>query len=340
MPVNQPHERTRRRTPYGSGLLTLFMLPTALFMLLSAASAQGRTVVPTVVATVGMIGDVASELAGECAAVHTLMGPGSDPHLYRASAGDVRLMERADLVLYAGLHLEASLARVLAGFSSRTPTVAVSELAVPESARISQGGTVYDPHVWMDVSLWRGAAGVIAEALIGVVGDDSDCAAQISARANEYDTLLSELHTWSANAIGTVPERQRVLVTAHDAFAYFGHAYGIEVEGIQGISTETEAAVADIRRVAQLLVDRGVPALFVESTINPRTVNAVLEAVEQRGGTARTGGQLYADALGASGEKEGTYVGMMLHNVRAITSALGGSLPQPPPYVAAWEERW
>lgn len=311
------------------------------FSLLAAPTAA-RAATPRVVATVGMIGDVAAELAGECAQVSTLMGPGSDPHLYRASAGDVRLMERADLVLYGGLHLEASLARVLEGFASRTTTVAVSEAAVSPADRIA-AGSVYDPHVWMDVSLWRGAAQVIANALIETVtaaGDTAGCAAQVSARYADYSALLADLHAWALEAIASVPSRQRILVTAHDAFAYFGRAYDIEVEGIQGISTETEAAVADIRRVASLLVERGVPALFVESTINPRTVNAVLEAVEQRGGHAAIGSELFADALGTQGEPEGTYVGMILHNVRAITTALGGQLPELPASLAEWEARW
>lgn len=340
MPRPQP---TLAPPPHRSGLgawLALgavLVLGTALALLLTAPS-QADAATPDVVATVGMIGDVATEIAGGCVQVHTLMGPGSDPHLYRASAGDVRLMERADLVLYGGLHLEAGLARVLEGFASRTPTVAVSERAVPVGARLA-AGSVYDPHVWMDVELWRAAAAVVADALVSAV-DDGDCADRIAQRADAYEALLSDLHAWAVEAIGSIPERQRILVTAHDAFAYFGRAYGIQVEGIQGISTETEAAVADIRRVAQLMVDRQVPALFVESTINPRTVNAVLEAVQQRGGATTTGSQLFADALGAANEPEGTYVGMVLHNVGTITTALGGQLPELPATLAEWEARW
>lgn len=332
-----PTEAPRHRLRSGTFMAAAVAVALALLVPVTA-----RAATPNVVATVGMIGDVAAELAGSCAQVHTLMGPGSDPHLYRASAGDVRLMERADLVLYAGLHLEASLARVLEGFTIRTTTVAVSELAVAPDLRIA-AGSVYDPHVWMDVSLWRSAAQVVADALVAAVStadSGADCPAQIAARHTTYSALLADLHDWAVAAIGSIPERQRVLVTAHDAFAYFGRAYGIEVEGIQGISTETEAAVADIRRVATLMVDRGVPALFVESTINPRTVTAVLEAVDQRGGHAVIGSQLYADALGAEGEPEGTYVGMILHNVSAITTALGGQLPELPASVVAWEARW
>ena len=204
---------------------------------------------------------------------------------------------------------------------------------------LSDAGGVYDPHVWMDVSQWRDAVPVIEAALVEHAVD-AGCAPEVAARAAEYRALLDDLHAWALAAIASVPAEQRVLVTAHDAFEYFGRAYGIEVEGIQGISTETEAAVADIRRVAELVVVRRVPALFVESTINPRTVNAVLEAVEQRGGRAVIGDELFADALGASGTPEGTYVGMLLHNVSAIVVALGGELPPLPATLAAWETRW
>ncbi|NLG07843.1 MAG: zinc ABC transporter solute-binding protein [Deinococcales bacterium] len=328
-----PPARASRRH-LGALLVALALLP------LGAPAARAQAA-PLVVATVGMIGDVAAELAGSCATVTTLVGSGSDPHLYRASAGDVRALSRADLILYGGLHLEAGLAQVLDGFEGRIPVVAVSEAAVPAERRIraSAAGGVYDPHVWMDVSQWRDAVPVIEAALVEHAVD-AGCAPEVAARAAEYRALLDDLHAWALAAIASVPAEQRVLVTAHDAFEYFGRAYGIEVEGIQGISTETEAAVADIRRVAELVVVRRVPALFVESTINPRTVNAVLEAVEQRGGRAVIGDELFADALGASGTPEGTYVGMLLHNVSAIVVALGGELPPLPATLAAWETRW
>src|SRR5690554_5268703 len=314
-----------RRTPADT---VRWLLCALLISLLGVPAALAQSSPPRVVATVGMIGDVAAELAGSCADVRTMIGPGSDPHLYRASAGDVRLIERADLVLYSGLHLEAGLARVLESFASRTPTLAVAEAAVAPEQLITTSPSVHDPHVWMDVSLWRGASAAIADALTELLADSQGCVEQIAERASAYAALLDDLHVWSRQAVATIPEQQRILVTAHDAFAYFGRAYGIHVEGIQGVSTETEAAVADIRRVAQLMVDRQIPALFLESTINPRTVTAVLEAVEQRGGTAEVGSELYADALGTLGEQEGTYVGMVMHNVRAITLALGGQLPE------------
>ena len=311
---------------------------------------------PLVVATVGMIGDVAQELAGACAAVETLLGPGSDPHLYRPSAGDVRKLGSAGLVLYGGLHLEAGLSEVLARFAERRPTAAVAELAVPENERIAAGGAlaaagraagaanaagvVYDPHVWMDVAQWSAAAGVVGARLAALLADDGACVATIEARTSAYRLSLAALDGWALQAIGSIPELQRILITAHDAFAYFGRAYGIEVEGIQGVSTETEAAVADIRRVAGIVIERGVPAIFVESTINPRTIRAVLEAVEQRGGDVEIGAPLYADALGSQGTPDGTYIGMMVHNVSVISTALGGTVPALPPELAQWEARW
>lgn len=334
--TRQQQTRERRRPRRLAALIALCML--------TLGAAHGQNPPPLVVATVGMIGDVAQELAGGCANVRTLMGPGSDPHLYRPSAGDVRTLSEARLILYGGLHLEAGLAQVLERFGGMTAVVAVSEAAVSEELRIlsaGAGGTaVYDPHVWMDVSLWAGAVDVIADALVERLQLDAGCAGTVAANAESYGSLLAELHAWAARAIATIPERQRLLVTAHDAFGYFGRAYGIEVEGIQGMSTETEAAVADIRRVAQVVVERAVPALFVESTINPRTVSAVLEAVRQRGGAVELGGGLYADALGAQGTREGSYVGMVVHNVSAIVVALGGEPPALTPALAAWEARW
>jgi len=330
--AESPAARAKNRNP----LLFLFAA-TAAFWLAGAAAAAA----PSVVATVGMIGDVAAELAGDCAQVTTLMGPGSDPHLYRASAGDVRALNGADLVLYGGLHLEAGLADVLAAFAARRPVVAVSELAVPEEERLAAGVAgmgVYDPHVWMDVSQWARAVPVVAEALAGVV--DDGCRGEVAARAQDYQAQLGALHEWARAALASVPRERRVLVTAHDAFAYFGRAYDVEVLGIQGVSTETEAAVADIRRVAELVVARGVPTVFVESTINPRTVEAVREAVAARGGSVGLGASLYADALGDAKSPDGTYVGMVVHNVRAIVAGLGGEVPPLPGALAPWEARW
>lgn len=353
VPVRTMHVTRRRRAPR-----LRFSLATSFAVLAATALAQGAPsatppgaaphdttpadVAPiAVVATVGMIGDVAEAVAGRCAVVTTLMGPGTDPHLYRASAGDVRALQDADLILYGGLGLEGRLADVLEGFAARTPTVAVSPQAVaPERRLAGQNGYAVDPHVWMDASLWAGVADVIAAALTATPGLDARCPGPIAERALGYREQVEALHAWAADAVATVPEGQRVLVTAHDAFHYFGRAYAIEVVGVQGVSTESEAAVADIRRVAELVVARAVPAVFVESTINPRTVQAVVEAVRQRGGEVALGDQLYADAMGAAGTPDGSYVGMIVHNVNAIVRALGGTPPALPAALAPWLERY
>lgn len=294
-----------------------------------------------VVATVGMIADVAREVGGACVSVDFLMGPGSDPHLFRASAGDITKLRRAQLILYGGLGLEGQLGEVLAGLSRSIPTVAVSERAVPEDRRIaSLTGHAYDPHVWLDAGQWADAALVIGAALASGPGVDSSCAAAITERAASYHDLLADLDDWAMQTLGTIPSEQRVLVTAHDAFEYFGRAYGIEVVGVQGISTETEAAVADIRRVADLVVERSVPAVFIESTINPRTLQAVIDGVEQRGGDVRLGAQLYADSLGAQDRPEGTYIGMLVHDVAAITAELGGTVAGLPASASQWLATW
>jgi manganese/zinc/iron transport system substrate-binding protein len=288
-----------------------------------------------------MIGDVASEIGGSCVAVESLMGPGSDPHLFRASAGDITRLRRAQLILYGGLGLEGQLGEVLAGLSRSVPTVAVSEEAVPEARRLaSAAGYAYDPHVWLDASQWADAALVIGTALAHGPGVDAQCAAAIDERAASFHALLNDLHDWALRSLSTIPDEQRVLVTAHDAFEYFGRAYDIEVIGVQGISTETEAAVADIRRVADLVVSRAVPAVFIESTINPRTLQAVIDGVRQRGGTVRLGAQLYADSLGADQEPEGTYVGLLVHDVAAITTELGGTVAALPASAASWLATW
>lgn len=319
---------------------------TALLLLVlawpSATAQQAPATAPlTVVATVGMIADVARQVGGQCVNVEFLMGPGSDPHLFRASAGDINKLRRAQLILFGGLGLEGQLGEVLTGLSRSIPAVAVAEAAVPEEQRLaSLAGYAYDPHVWLDASQWADAALVIGETLVDAAGVDAQCGAAIGERAAAYHALLNDLDDWARRSLSTIPDEQRVLVTAHDAFAYFGRAYDIEVVGVQGISTETEAAVADIRRVADLVVERAVPAVFIESTINPRTLQAVIDGVRQRGGDVRLGAQLYADSLGAGDRPEGTYVGMLVHDVAVITTELGGTVDGLPASAAEWLATW
>lgn len=291
-----------------------------------------------VVTTVGMIGDVARNVGGDCAEVTSIMGPGVDPHLYQASAADVRAFETAEIILYSGYFLEGQLGAVLAKFGERKPTVAVSEASIPETDLIRvQGAYGIDPHLWMDAALWSRLAPTIA-ATLGELRPD--CADRFAANVEAYVTQLDALDAWAREAIGTIPEGQRSLVTAHDAFGYYGRAYGIEVAGLQGITTESEASIADIRATAALVAEAGVPAVFIESTINPRMVQAVIDAVRQRGNAVEIGGSLYSDAMGEDGTAGGTYIGMIYENTRTITEALGGTAPELPEALAAWARQW
>ncbi len=299
--------------------------------------ASGAGAQPSVVATVGMIGDVAATVAGDCVAVHTLMGPGTDPHLYQPPASDVQRLAGADGVLHLGFGLEGQLGTVLDRLGERAPVLAVGPAAIPDDDLIAVDSSYgVDPHLWMDASLWARTVPVIAE-FLAVLAPGCD---GLAARADGHAAELRALHDWVAAAMATIPEDRRALVTAHDAFAYFARAYGVDQLAIQGLSTEAEAAIADIIEVAELVVARGVPAVFVESTINPRTIDALIEAVRDRGHQVEIGGQLYSDAMGDTGTAAGTYIGMMHANTSAIVTALGGTLPPLPEALAGWAGRW
>lgn len=290
-----------------------------------------------VLATVGMVGDIAVVVGGDCAVVTTLMGPGVDPHLYRASAGDVRALQQADLILYSGYHLEGRLAQVLAEFGRSKPTVAVAEEAVPIGEVKEVGSGAYDPHLWMDVGMWANVPDVIADHLGELA---PGCAEAAQERARDYHAQLDALNGWVATAIATIPEQERLLVTAHDAFEYYGRAYGLTVVGVQGINTDSEAGLADIRNVADLIVEHGVPTIFAETSVNTRTVTAVRDAANSRGASVSLGPELFSDAFGSGGTWQGTYIGMLVSNTNAISSSLGGEPPPLPVELAAWAKRY
>lgn len=274
------------------------------------------------VATTGMIADIVGRVGGERVEVVGLMGPGVDPHLYKATPGDVRALTRADIVFYNGLHLEAAMGEVLEHMGERVRTVPVTRDADP--ARLlapAEFAGQYDPHVWFDVSFWMSAVGTVASALAEA---DPAGAAIYAANAERYLRELRTLDEWVRGRIAELPEERRVLITAHDAFNYFGRAYGMQVLGLQGISTALEAGTADVQRVADVIVERRIPAVFVESSIPRRTIGAVQEAVQSRGGAVEIGGELFSDAMGNPGTPEGTYVGMVRHNVNTIVDALLG----------------
>lgn len=272
------------------------------------------------VATTGMVGDAASRVAGSLAVVETLMGPGVDPHLYKASESDVRKLSEADVVLYNGLHLEGKMGDILVKLARSRPVVAVSE-TIPEAElrEPPEFAGQYDPHIWFDVSLWAKTLEPIAAALAERAPRH---AATFRANAAVYAEELAELDAWAKTRVLEIPADQRVLVTAHDAFGYFGRRYGMKVIGLQGISTLSEAGLKDVERVVDVVVAGKIKAIFVESSVPRRTVESVVAACEAKGHAVKIGGQLYSDAMGAAGSPEGTYIGMVRANVNTLVEAL------------------
>lgn len=310
--------------------LTKCLLPLALAVILTACGPAQPAGSPQgakksagklrATATIGMIADVARVIGGDHAEVTALMGPGVDPHLYKASQGDLEKLANADVVLFNGLHLEGRMADVLVNLASRVRTVQVTE-TIPQGLlrEPPEFDGHYDPHVWFDVSLWRFAA----ERIRDVFGElDPANAAAYASRATAYLAELDKLHAYAKEQLATIPEAQRVLITAHDAFGYFGAAYGVEVMGIQGISTAGEYGLRDIERLVDILVARKIKAVFVESSVPTKSIEALIAGAKAKGHDVINGGELFSDAMGAEGTPEGTYLGMVRHNVDTIVKAL------------------
>lgn len=293
-----------------------------------------------VLATIGMVADIAATVAGECATVGTLIGPGVDPHYYAATPADISKLAAAELIFYVDRALEERLADVLANFRTRTLTLGLASATFAADDLLDDPdapGTL-DPHLWMDVSRWARIAPVIAEA---ITAQRPDCAATVTATTAALRTELDALHDWVTEAIASIPAGNRILVTAHDAFYYFADAYGIDAnEAIEGISTASEASIADIREVAAFVIENAVPAVFVETTVSPRTVDALIAEVQSQGHDVVIGGELFSDAMGDPGTPEGTYIGMIRANTMTIVTALGGTLPDWPEPLAPWAQHW
>lgn len=279
---------------------------------------------PTVVATTTIVADAVRHVGGDTVEVVSLMGAGVDPHVYKPSAGDVRRMAAADIVFYNGLHLEGKMGDVLENLNGRgVRTVAVADCISQEhlivTSSLGDGG--HDPHVWFDVSLWIEAMACIRNGLVEIAPDR---AAEIEENSRTYVAELQALNSEIADRLSVIAPENRVLVTAHDAFSYFGRAYGIEVRGLLGVSTASEAGANDVQELARFIAERKIPAVFVETSVSPRTIEALREAVAARGYEVNLGGSLYSDALGNPGGPAETYRGTVRANVETIVSALGG----------------
>ena len=274
-----------------------------------------------VAATISMITDILENIGGDRIEVTGIVGEGVDPHLYKPTAGDVERLKNAEIIFYNGLHLEAKIiGAALNKMSYKTKAVAVTDGTLRTQLRATsefQGG--YDPHVWHDATLWMKAVESVRDTLAQA---DPNNAEYFRSNAANYLAALQTLHDDLHNLAAHIPAQRRVLVTTHDAFGYLGRAYGFEVRGLQGLNTETEAGVADVRELASYIIEHRIPAMFVETSTPPQGIEAVQAAVRAKGFEVEIGGRLFADAMGTPGTPEGTYIGMMRHNIDTIANAL------------------
>lgn len=303
-----------------------FALIVALALVLVPAGLRPAAAQPlNVVTTVSMLADAVRAVGGDRVAVTSLMGEGVDPHTYRPTRADIARLSGADLVIANGLHLEAQLDATLQALAKTKPVVFAAE-RIPVDQRLADPNYPgrYDPHVWMDPKLWTAAVEAVRDALIA---RDPDGRAAYEQGAAAYAAALAELDAYARRALSSIPASARILVTAHDAFGYFGRAYGFQVEGIQGLSTESEAGLRRIEDLVALVAERGIKAAFFESSVPDRNIRALVEGAAARGHKLVVGGELYSDALGTPGTYEGTLIGMLDHNVTTVARALGGDAP-------------
>ncbi|RZI50840.1 manganese transporter [Aeribacillus pallidus] len=270
-----------------------------------------------VVTTIAQIGEPLSVIGGDRLNVKSLMGPSVDPHLYKATQSDMETLEEADIIFYNGLHLEANMVEIFEKISESKPVLAVGE-TIPEESLLKDEKGVVDPHIWFDLDLWQQALDAAVEQLKEFSPEDAD---YFEENKKKYFARLADLKK-EAEKLADIPESQRVLVTAHDAFGYFGRMHGIKVVGLQGLSTDSEIGVTDIQDTIDIIKKYKVPAVFIESSINEKSIKAVIEGAKSEGINVTLGGELYSDAMGEEGTEEGTYIGMYRHNINTIYEAL------------------
>lgn len=306
-------------------LFCMFLTAVSLLTPLRLSHAEERPY--RIVCTTGMIGDIVQHVAGSHAEVTTLISSGIDPHLYKPTRRDIASLLRADVIFYNGLFLEGKMTDALQRAKASGKQVYALAEHIDPSLRIEteEFSGNYDPHVWMDPLAWAEIVKITRNKLSEY---DPSATEDYHANAERFHEKLLSLHRYAKRSIDSIPENGRILVTAHDAFAYFGRRYGLEVLGIQGLSTESEAGVQDIERLVAVLVQRKISAVFVESTVSARNIKALIEGAAAQGHEVRIGGSLYSDAMGPPSHYEGTYVGMIDHNVSTITRGLGGTAPR------------
>ncbi len=296
-------------------------LPLILLLLGFALPAAAQEKIK-IVATTSQIGDLVQNIVGDSADVVFLMGTGIDPHLYQPTRSDISKLNQADVIFYNGLNLEGKMEDLFERLSASKKTFSVGDHLFKESLKVLDNEKGFDPHIWMDVQNWVRASDQIVSYLSELYPKNKDI---YERHKDEYVGYLIGLHEHAQASMNSIAPSKKVLITAHDAFGYFGAAYGIEVIGIQGISTESEAGLKRIENTVSLIVDRNIPAIFIESSVGDHNIRAIVEGARARGHNVIIGGILYSDAMGDPGTAEGTYIGMIKHNVKTIAEALGGS---------------
>lgn len=271
-----------------------------------------------VVTTIAQIGEPIQIIGGDRVEVESLMGPGVDPHLYEATQGDIQTLEKADIIFYNGLNLEGNMGEIFSKMQERKKTFAIAEAIDEEELLIDEDGAL-DPHIWFDLDLWKEALDEATEVLKEYSPENAD---YFEGNKEQYFAQLDELKNEAIEKLSSIPEEQRILVTAHDAFGYFGRMYDIEVVGLQGLSTEDEVGLSDIQATIDLIIEKQVPSVFVESSVNPNSIKAVMEGAAKAGLQVKLGGELFSDAMGEEGTEEGTYLGMYRHNVNTVYEGL------------------
>jgi manganese/zinc/iron transport system substrate-binding protein len=295
-----------------------------IFIIFLLPSCQNKTVEvrdkPLIVVTTSLLSDAVRNIVQDSAEVHSLMGAGVDPHLYKASLGDLERLMQADFVFYQGLHLEGKLGEVLEKLSRTKKVMALAD-EIPEHLvrKVDDKGTVPDPHIWFNVKIWKEVVLIACEKLSAQMPASSS---YFEVNTAAYIEKLDSLDRYIEMELSKIPESKRVLITSHDAFNYFGSEYHIEVKGLQGISTLSEFGLRDVSDLVKMIINRDIKAVFVETSVSSKSLNAVVAGVQEKGKDVKIGGTLYTDALGEPSSKEGTYIGMMEYNVNTIVKAL------------------
>ena len=275
---------------------------------------------PLIVTTTGMIADAVKNLVGDSAEVIALMGPGVDPHLYKATQGDMERLNNDDIIVYNGLHLEGKMSEILAKLASKKIVIAIANRIPTTKLRLLDlENQIFDPHIWFDVALWKEGIVALSEEL---KERWPSLAPVITKNSPAYFTELDSLNAFVTTQMASIPKPQRVLITAHDAFGYFGRAYDTEVKGLQGISTVSDFGLNDVTQLVNLIVNRNIKAVFIETSVSDQSIKAVMDGCSQKGHPVAIGGTLFSDAMGSAGTPEGTYVGMVKKNVETIVGAL------------------